>query len=277
MGEFIIGNLENALNLWNSKLTEIWELLLESPLEFKNGTIWNVIKVIYDSLQAIGFSLLVLFFVIGVVKTCTSFNEVKRIENALKLFIRFSVAKVIVTYGLDLLLAIFKIVRGIMNTIINTSNLTSAMTVALPPEVINAINKCNFFESIPLWTITLIGSLVIIVLSFVMIMTVYGRFLKLYIYTAIAPITLSTFAGSPTQHVGKNFLKSYCATCFEGVIIVLSCIIFSLFTTSTTIVDPNVAAVTQVWAYIGEIAFNMLILVTTVKLSDRIVKEVMGL
>lgn len=61
-----------------------------------------------------------------------------------------------------------------------------------------------------------------------MIMSVYGRFFRLYLYTAIAPVPLSTFAGEPSQNVGKSFIKSYAAVCLEGAIIVLACIIFSL-------------------------------------------------
>ena len=143
--------------------------------------------------------------------------------------------------------------------------------------MIKAIEKCGFFESIPLWAVTLIGGLVVTVLSFIMIMTVYGRFFKLYLYTAIAPIPFSTFAGEPTQNVGKSFLKSYSAVCLEGAIIILSCIIFSLFASTPPVVDTNAAAVTQVWKYIGELVFNMLVLVGTIKMSDRVVREMMGL
>ena len=124
---------------------------------------------------------------------------------------------------------------------------------------------------------TLIGGLFITVLSFIMIMTVYGRFFKLFLYTAIAPVPLSAFAGEPSQNVGKSFIKSYAAVCLEGAIIVLACIIFSLFAASPPAVDPNAAAVTQVWSYVGELVFNMLILVGSVKMADRIVREMMGL
>ena len=143
--------------------------------------------------------------------------------------------------------------------------------------MVKAIEDCGFFESIPLWAVTLIGGLVVTVLSFIMIMTVYGRFFKLYLYTAIAPVPLATFAGEPTQSIGKSFLKSYSAVCLEGVIIVLSCIIFSLFASSPPVVDTSAAAVTQVWKYIGELVFNMLVLVGTIKMSDRVVREMMGL
>lgn len=121
------------------------------------------------------------------------------------------------------------------------------------------------------------GSLFITVLSFIMIMSVYGRFFKLYFYTAIAPVPLSAFAGEPSQSIGKSFIKSYAAVCLEGAIIVLACIIFSLFANSPPAVDSNAAAVTQVWSYVGELIFNMLILVGSVKLSDRLVREMMGL
>ena len=274
---WIVQNLQNALNTWNSKLADIWNLVTQTPETFKGGAIWNVIKNIYGGMQASGLALLVLFFVVGVMKTCGSLTEVKKPEHALKLFIRFAIAKIVVTYGMDLMMAIFKISQGIVSKIMTISKITSSTNSTLPTEMIKAIEDCGFFESIPLWAVTLIGGLVVTVLSFIMIMTVYGRFFKLYLYTALAPVPLSTFAGEPTQSVGKSFLKSYAAVCLEGVIIVLSCIIFSLFASSPPVVDTSAAAVTQVWKYIGELVFNMLVLVGTIKMSDRVVREMMGL
>ena len=131
--------------------------------------------------------------------------------------------------------------------------------------------------TIPLWAVTLIGGLFITVLSFIMIMSVYGRFFKLYLYTAIAPVPLSAFAGEPSQSVGKSFIKSYSAVCLEGAIIVLACIIFSLFAAAPPVVNPDAAAVTMVWSYVGELISNMLILVGAVKMADRVVREMMGL
>ncbi len=117
--------------------------------------------------------------------------------------------------------------------------------------MVTTIEDCGFFESIPLWAVTLIGGLFITVLSFILIMTVYGRFFKLYMYTAIAPIPLSTFAGEPTQNVGKSFIKSYAQFCLKGAIIVLACIIFSVFASSPPVVNPDAAAVTGVELYRG--------------------------
>lgn len=274
---WVVQNLENALETWNSKLSEIWQLLTTSPQQFKGGSIWSVMVNINGSVQAIGLALLVLFFVVGVVRTCGSFTDVKKPEHALKLFIRFAIAKGVITYGLELMLALFDIVQGTISTIMTSAGFGTPNQTTLPAEMVTTIESCGFFESIPLWAVTLIGGLFITVLSFIMIMTVYGRFFKLYMYTALAPIPLSTFAGEPSQNVGKSFIKSYCAVLLEGAVIVLACIIFSLFASTPPVVNPDAAAVTQVWAYIGELVFNMLVLVGAVKMSDRIIREMMGL
>ncbi len=274
---WVVQNLQNALETWNEKLAEILVLMTTTPENFKGGTIWNVIVSINGAMSAIGLALLVLFFITGVVKTCGSFVEVKKPEHVVKIFIRFALAKAGITYGMELMLALFNIVQGIIGKIIQTAGIGTTNQMVLPSEMVIAIEECGFMESIPLWAVALIGSLFITVLSFILIMTVYGRFFKLYMYTALAPIPISTFAGEPSQSVGKSFIKSYCAVLLEGTVIVLACVIFSLFASSPPVVDGNASAVTQVWSYIGELVFNMLVLVGTVKMSDRVIREMMGL
>ncbi len=274
---WVVQNLQNALETWNEKLAEIWTLVTQSPQTFKGGSIWNVMVNIHGAVQAVGLALVVLFFVVGMMKTCGSFADLKRPEVAVKVFVRFAIAKAAVTHGLELMNALFSIAQGLVSTIISAAGLGSAQEAILPTEIITAVEDCGFFESIPLWAVTLIGGLLITVLSFVMIMTIYGRFFRLYLYTAIAPVPMAAFAGAPTQNIGISFLKSYAAVCLEGAIIVLGCIIFSLFAATPPMVDADAAAVSMVWSYVGELVFNMLILVGTIKMADRVVREMMGL
>ena len=148
MGEsWIVSNLNAALSTWNDKLGEIWSLLTESPQTFKGGQVWGVMTGIHGALQAIGYGLLVLFFAVGVMKTCGSFVEVKKPEHALKLFIRFALAKGAVTYGLELMLAVFSIVQGMVSTIITQSGSSGMSSVTLPQELIDAINNVGFWDS----------------------------------------------------------------------------------------------------------------------------------
>ena len=109
-------------------------------------------------------------------------------------------------------------------------------------------------------------------------LTVYSRFFKLYIATAIAPVPLASFAGQPSSSIGMAFVKSYAAICLEGCVIVLACVIFSAFaSTPPAIVDSTLAPATIVWNYVGELVFNMLVLVGAIKMSDRLIRELMGL
>lgn len=274
---WVVQNLQDILNRWNSTLSDIWTLITMSPENFQGGAIWRIVLNIHGALQAIGYSLLVLFFLVGVVKTCGTFAEVKRPEQVFRIFVRFAIAKGVITYGMELMLALLSIVQGVISTIMNSAGFGTPQDTVLPQEIIDAVEDCGFVESIPLWAITMIGGLLVTVLCFIMIFSVYGRFFRLYMYTAIAPIPLSSFAGSPSQSVGISFLKSYAAVCLEGAIIVLACVIFSVFASSPPTVDPDAAAATMVWNYIAELAFNMLILVGTVKMADRVVREMMGL
>ena len=274
---WIVENLETALKSWDEKLDLIWTLLTQ-PLEtFRGGSIWYAIVNINGAISSIGLALLVLFFLVGMVKTCGSFAELKRPEVAIRLFVRFIIAKAVITHGLELMMMLFSITQGIMATIMRSAGFAGGADTSLPATMVTEIEQLGFLASIPLWLVTLLSRLVIMVLTFILILTVYGRFFRIYLYTAIAPIPLSTFAGEPTQSVGVSFLKSYCAVLLEGAIIVLSCIIFSLFAASPPVVSSSEGIVSRVWSYVGELIFNMLLLVGTVKLADRFVKEMMGL
>lgn len=257
-GNWIVDNLNSALGTWNSKLSEIWTLLSTSPEEFKGGGVWSVILNINDGLKAIGYALLVIFFVMGVVKTCGSFTELRKPEQVLKCFVRFALAQAAVSHGMELMTALFSVGQGMVNTIMGASGMTALSASELPDEMVTIIENVSFLDSIPLWAITLLGSLFIWVLSLVMILTVYSRFFKLYMATAIAPVPLASFAGQPSSSIGIAFLKSYAAICLEGCVIVLACVIFSAFaSTPPALSDTTLATATVVWNYVGEITFNM--------------------
>ena len=275
---WLIESLKWTFEFWNSKQTEIWQLVSTTPEEFKGGDIWRLALTLNDGLKAIGYGLLVLFFALSICKSTINFRDLRRPEQGLRFFIRFVLAKTAVTYGIDLMTAIFNICTGIVSVIAEKMG-TAAAGIALPEELETAVNEVGFLASIPLWLVTILGCLVIIVLSFVMILTVYSRFFKLYMYTAFAPIPLSSFAGEATSFMGKAFIKSYMGVCVEGAVIVLACLIFSAFTSSGNfgLVDAESSAVVQVLAYLAETIFNMLVLVGLIKGSDRIVKEMFAL
>ena len=274
MEEWIQNILEYAFGVWDGKVGEMLELLSTSPQHFRGGNIWRVIEAIFETMQGIGLGLVTLFFVMGLVRTSASFTEIKKPEHVFKHFVRFAISKAVVTEGLIIIGLLLSMGQGIIAEIVTSAGLNQMQSTALPETVIQAIEDSGFWANLGNFVIALIGSLIIIVMSFILVLTVYGRFFKLYMYSALAPIPLATFAGESTSNIGKSFLKTYCGVCLEGAIIVLACIIFQNFAVSV----PNVDADTSmaVLKYIVEVVFNMLVLVGMIKMSDQIVRNMMG-
>ena len=256
---WIVENLNNAFSTWNGKLGELWGLVTTGPQTFKGGAVWSVMQTLHNGMVGIGYALVVLFFAISLCKNTMNFHELKRPEAAIHYFLRFVAAKALVGYGMDIMLNVFSICNGIVTDMADSMGGISEAMVSLPAEMQTAIENVGF----------------ITVLSFVMILTVYGRFFRLYMYTALAPLPLAAFAGESTQSVGISFLKSYVGVCLEGAVIVLACVIYSAFVSTPTVTSGE--ATTIVWSYLAETVFNMLVLVGLIKGSDRIIHEMMGL
>lgn len=272
---WIVGNLQSAFNTWNDKLAEIWSLVTTTPQDFRGGGVWTAITNINNALVGVGYGLLVLFFAMAVFH---SFRDFQRPEFALRHLVRFIAAKVAVGSAMELMTTIFSICGGIVQSVMGSVGGMAGASVTMPQEIIDAIENVGFLASIPLWLVSLLGSLFITVMSFILILTVYGRFFRLYFYTALVPLPLASFAGEGASFVGKAFLKSYIGVCMEGAIIVLACLVFSAFMSSgSPAVNTTLSAVTMSWQYIGETIFNMLVLVGLVKGAERIVKEMFGL
>ena len=270
--------LYQGLQYLGEKLAEMWSLLTTSPQSFKEGAIWSVISTINGVLGAIGTALLVLFFTIGVIKTCGSFAELKKPETAVKVFIRFCVAKWLIDNCLSILVNFVTIIQSIISDVTETSSIGTALEFVIPSDVQSTFEGIGILDgAIPVWAVCFISHLAMIVIAIVLLLTVYGRFFRIYMYTAIAPIPLSTLAGQPTENIARSFLKSYAGVCLQGVVIVLACIIFTAFAATVPEMDTTLEPLEMVWKYVSDLIFNLLILLGLVKGSDRIIHDMMGL
>lgn len=269
--------LDKALNTWNEKLAEVWSLLTTSPENFKGGAIWGIVQQIYGSIQGVGYSLLVLFFLVGMLKTTTSPQDLRRPETLVKLILRFIISKAVITYGMDILMAVMEVPQGMVGGILSTIGVGSVQEVQLPEAFAAAVEALKWRESIPIVCLALICFVIIYALSFVLILTVYGRFFRFYLFAAIAPIPLAGLAGEGTNQMTRGFFHNYAAVCIEVIVIALACVIYSAIVGAPPVVDAEAGAADIVTSYIVEVIFNMLVLVGTVKACDRMAHELMGI
>ena len=278
MGTAAWYELYQGLEYLGNMLDKMWAILTTSPENFKGGTIWSIVTTINGVLGAIGTALLVLFFTVGVIKTCGSFAELKKPETAVKAFVRFAIAKALIDNGLKLMVNFVTIVQSIIKKITASSSIGTALEFSIPSTVQSKFESIGILDgAIPVWAVCFIAHIAFIVIAIVLLLTVYGRFFRIYMYTAIAPIPLSTMAGQPTEGIAKSFLKSYAGVCMQGVVIVLACIIFTAYAGSMPQIDPSKDAIAMVWTYVCEVLFNLLVLLGLVKVSDRIIHDMMGL
>lgn len=278
MGTAAWYELMQGLEYLGDMLDKMWAILTTSPQTFKGGTIWSIISTINGVLGAIGTALLVLFFTVGVIKTCGSFAELRKPETAVKVFIRFAIAKYLIDNCLTLLVDFVTIVQGIISKVTGASSIGTALEFTIPSEVQSTFEGIGILDgAIPVWAVCFIAHLAFIVIGLVLLLTVYGRFFRIYMYAAIAPIPLSTMAGQPTENIAKSFLKSFAGVCLQGVVIVLACVIFTAYAASMPQMNTSYEPLKMVWIYVTEVVFNMLVLVGLVKGSDRIIHDMMGL
>ena len=218
---------------------EIVGLLTASPADFRGGGIWDAVLSIHGAVQAVALALLVLFFLSGLVKTCGSFAEAKRPEVVLKLFVRFVLAHAAVVYGLELMMAFLDVVHGLIGDMMDAAGFASAAPAALPGEMVEAIEDVGFLDAIPLWAVTLLGRA-----------ARHGALVHhdtggvrqvlqdIHVHRARAhtPVHLRGRAES----VGRQGVpQSYGAVCLEGAVILLACVIFSLFASAPPVVDAE--------------------------------------
>lgn len=272
--------LEQSVVFFKTIYAQIISLLTTSPQDFKDGDVWVVISGIHGAITAIGISLLVIYFLMGLVKTSTTITEVKRPEVAFRLFVRFVLAKALVTYSMNLVLWLIEVSQGLVNLVFGSNSMYNLAFGSMPSGLTDAIDALAWYEQIIMWLPQFLGGVMIVGLSIAILISIYGRFFKLYMYVAFSPIPLASFASSNTQNMGILFLKNLASVVLQVSVVALACMIFSAFMDSGSLGFnlPNTdSAIGILFFYIVELLINMLIFFGLVKISDRITKDILGL
>ena len=276
-----INLINSALSLWGTAVYKIFGILQKNPSEFSESG-WNTVVALCDSLKYIATALLVLFFGVSVLKQITNIQEMRRPETVFRLIFKFVIAKTMIIYSTDILMAIAKIGVGIVKKItsfynMELNNYTMASFLADYNVLEGDVLCAKWYEDVPIGIIAIIGFVIIVILSIIALITVYGRLFKLFVWAALAPIPLSSIAGESTASVGWQYLKGFIAICFEGAVIAVAIVMF-------VVLSPDIkfnmlwhGTVAHFGASVVIIIFRMLLMLGIIKTSNSIVKEMTGL
>ena len=292
MEQLIVNLLQNAINFLNNVFGDMRTHLGTAPSAFAGGAAWSAVTAVNTAIQGTGYGLLICFFFMSFFKSTVNFKDLS-MQQVIGLLVRFVLVKAIIDYGMQLLTFAISISMGVNDAIFTSAG--GFQIAELPQEVLDTVANIKdaawyeqigaFFQTIPMLGLGAIGTLVIWIAGVVLIVSVYLRFFRVYILTAIAPLPLSTFGSPETSQTGKHFLKAYAAVCLEICVIALAIVVFNAMMSSNSLIFPswgdnNTSVNAEFWDalinYIFQIVLQTVMLAIMVMSANKFIRDALG-
>lgn len=275
LGGVILDLLKTVVAFWNDKIALVFELLGQSPTEFKGGGPWRVISDIEPVFVGVGSSLVVLFFVIGFCSESIDVKEEIRFETVLRMLMRLGIAEWLVANNVTIMKAFFQSVGALVGLITNSGT----TKLKIPQEQQDIIEGLGFGESLLMMILAVIIALVIIFCGFMIVYTVYFRFLKILVIVPFGAIAFSTTSGNRmVSHTAVTYAKHFLAALLEAVTMALAIIVCNAFLNAgLPTFTSDYADWTKALMYMCELTFSVAMTVGSVKEAQSLTSKMLGL
>lgn len=275
LGGVILDLLKTVVAFWNDKIALVFELLGQSPTEFKGGGPWRVISDIEPIFVGVGSSLVVLFFVIGFCSESIDVKEEIRFETVLRMLMRLGIAEWLVANNVTIMKAFFQSVGTLVGLVTNSGT----TKLKIPQEQQDIIEGLGFGESLLMMILAVIIALVIIFCGFMIVYTVYFRFLKILVIVPFGAIAFSTTSGNRmVSHTAVTYAKHFLAVLLEAVTMALAIIVCNAFLNAgLPTFTSDYADWTKALMYMCELTFSVAMTVGSVKGAQSLTSKMLGL
>ena len=275
LGGVILDLLKTVVAFWNDKIALVFELLGQSPTEFKGGGPWRVISDIEPVFVGVGSSLVVLFFVIGFCSESIDVKEEIRFETVHRMLMRLGIAEWLVANNVTIMKAFFQSVGALVGLITNSGT----TKLKIPQEQQDIIEGLGFGESLLMMILAVIIALVIIFCGFMIVYTVYFRFLKILVIVPFGAIAFSTTSGNRmVSHTAVTYAKHFLAVLLEAVTMALAIIVCNAFLNAgLPTFTSDYADWTKALMYMCELTFSVAMTVGSVKGAQSLTSKMLGL
>lgn len=275
LGGVTLDLLKTVVAFWNDKIALVFELLGQSPTEFKGGGPWRVISDIEPVFVGVGSSLVVLFFVIGFCSESIDVKEEIRFETVLRMLMRLGIAEWLVANNVTIMKAFFQSVGTLVGLITNSGT----TKLKIPQEQQDIIEGLGFGESLLMMILAVIIALVIIFCGFMIVYTVYFRFLKILVIVPFGAIAFSTTSGNRmVSHTAVTYAKHFLAVLLEAVTMALAIIVCNAFLNAgLPTFTSDYADWTKALMYMCELTFSVAMTVGSVKGAQSLTSKMLGL
>lgn len=283
---------EAVVALLNLAMQTAYNFLTKNIYSFSPG-IAGKIEAVNIALQIVAYVIFLILTFLNITSSAISIEELKRPDTILKLMLRCIFTYVAIGAAWDIICGITAGAGWIIEIAFNGSGLVvedSWVGVVAPDfgesqlfKFIGLISSVftQGLSLIPAMSVGLIGFCVAAVLCVEIILTVIGRYFKIYVLGAIAPLGIVCFASNETRQYARNFVNAFIGFSVEGLVIAMALIVFAGYLESP-LIDTVVFEGIFSWlgdsakelAYSYEQIFDMLLFLGIVKGSDQIVHQI---
>lgn len=261
-------------------ITESWGNILADPLTMM------IVKNVNLALMAIGVALVNVFTLANVAKTTASMMEMKRPAVLFRVAIKLILSDAAVIYSYDIFRELYNIFAALAKVIFSAAGYNPATGFTFS-DATNGIT-INVFGEMLAMMLSLAVFVATVVVCFSVLLTVLGRFFKIFLYSMIAPVPLALLACEETDHMGKRYLASFFCVCMEGLVIAGACTLFAACFANGSILTQfgGAAKLAEALSVFGDSAesiagqvmllLDISIFAGMVKGSDRVVRELIG-
>lgn len=267
--------LRRILELWSEHLNTAYGLLLTSPKEFQGGGMWNAAAAIYSVLSVVGMSVFTICLLYNIIQHTSNFHELRNPTLLLPVFIRCVVVYAIMSYGMDFVNLFLSWGQDIAKRIIGKDTVLGGIPTDIPQEILDSINGSGI-EKILMWVVCGLAVILAFSLSTYVVLIVYQRFFQMFFLVAISPLFIGTLGGGTSMRYGSSYLKRLASVSLQGAAIAVACILYSALVSVTGTSIPESTNAVKAWAYIGETIFSMLLLITGIKASERLLDQIIA-
>lgn len=228
---WILSTLQASIAFFDAWMSQLYDVLMLDPISYQNGAIWATVSKIYDALMGPAVSILTIGFYVALIHDSGEFIKTRHFGSVVWTFILLCITASLLLGGKYILLLIFWCFKEILQAVTgpNGTNFLDLSWVELPKQVKLATSGLGATKATLFFIVVLIFALVIMVCSFTIIMVVYGRLFNIYLHLAVAPLALACGAAGPLRGTFASYLRSFVGVCLQGVVIVIVCMVFSVF------------------------------------------------
>lgn len=201
-------------SIWNFIMSLVGTTAALTPKQFSSYTWAYVTTEVMSWTLTIGAAMLNIMFMIGIIRQTTNLKDNFTMETFVESMFKVMLGNFLHLNGTYLMKLLFSMASG----------MAAGFLVSTPPSFEQMDQDLG--SELFYLCFGLIYMIVAIVCAGMIFLTVYSRYLNLYLLVATGPIAWSTIpAGHGVSSVASSWIRTFFSKCFEIVIIALAVVI----------------------------------------------------